>query len=115
MILAERRNKNVVVAVVVKIADGHAHAVQFHAQPGFLRYIGKRPVLIVVIQRQRGVLAHMPRPVHTVDEHDVLPAIVVVIDEADAGAHGFREPFLSENTRIVLEWNSVRARYASKM
>jgi hypothetical protein len=38
-----------------------------------------------------------------VDEQDVGKAVVVVIDEGAAGAHGFREPFFSEGSVVVGE------------
>jgi len=37
-------------AIVVVVADRHAHAVAFARDAGFLRYIGKRPIVVVVVQ-----------------------------------------------------------------
>ena len=39
----------------------------------------------------------------SVDEEDVLPAVVVVVDEGDAGAEGFREKFFAEGAVVVDE------------
>ena len=58
--------------------------------------------------------ARVAGPVGAVDEEDVLPAVVVVVDEGDARAHGFREPFLAEGAVVVGEVDSGGAVMSSK-
>src|SRR5580658_343461 len=48
----------------------------------------------------------MSRPVHGIDQKDVLPTVVIVIDEADATAHGFWQILLSEGAGVVFEANT---------
>ena len=57
VILAERSDEDVVVAVVVVVADGNAHAEHFDGETCFARHVGECPVVIVVIEGERGVLA----------------------------------------------------------
>ena len=42
-------------------------------------------------------------PIHGIDEEDVLPAVVVVVENADTAAHGFRQILLPEGAAVVLE------------
>ena len=50
--------------------------------------------------------AAVPGPVFAVDQQNVGPAIVVVVDEGAARAHGFRQLFLSEGAVVVGEVNA---------
>ena len=59
-------------------------------------------VVVVELQGGRAVFG-VAWPVLAVDEQDVGKAVVVVIDECAAGAHGFRKPFLSEGSVVVGE------------
>src|SRR6266480_2960370 len=52
------------------------------------------------------MLAKVAGPVHAVDEKNVRPAVVVVVDEGHAGAHGFREIFCAEGAVVVEEMDS---------
>ena len=43
----------------------------------------------------------MAGPAGSVGDEDVLPAVVVVVDEGDAGAESFREEFFAEGAVVV--------------
>ena len=106
MVAVEGGDVDVVVAVVVVVADGAAHAVHLDVEAGLTRYVGKSSVVVVVVERGVGLARAVAGPVHGIDEENVLPAVVVVVDEADAAAHGFRQIFLAEGAAVVLEMNS---------
>ena len=46
----------------------------------------------------------MAGPVHGVDQEDVLPAVVIVVKEADAAAHGLRQIFFPERSVLCMKW-----------
>src|SRR5271168_796189 len=48
-------------------------------------------------------MAFLAGPVISVDEEDVLPAVVIVIEEGDPGAHGFRQPLFTGGGVVVSE------------
>ena len=106
MALSVGGDKEVIVAIVIVIADSHAHAVQLHVQTSFVGHIGERAIVIVVIELECRVLANVAGPAHAVDEENVGPAVVVVIDEGDARAHRFREIFFAEGAVVVDEMDS---------
>ena len=62
--------------------------------------------MVVVIELQDGLGTGVSRPVFAVDEQDVGPAVVVVINERAARAHGFRQIFLAEGAVVVGEMDS---------
>ena len=105
MALADSGNENVVEAVVVVVADGHTESEERNAEAGFARHVGKGAVMIVVVELQAwsAPFLQWPGPVLAVDQQDVGPAVVVVIDESAARAHGFRQPFLSKGSVVVGE------------
>ena len=47
--------------------------------------------------------AFVAGPVHAVDQQDVLPAVVIVIEERAAGAESFGEEFAAVGAGIVVE------------
>src|ERR1019366_6845614 len=107
MALADGGNENVVEAVVVVVADRDAQSEEQNAQARLARYVGESAVVIVVVELQGGrAVLGVAWPVLTVDQQDVGKAVVVVIDERAAGAHGFREPFFSEGSVVVREMNA---------
>src|SRR5271169_6803314 len=60
-----------------------------------------------MVQSGKGLAAgFVAGQIHRIDEEDVLPAVVVVIDEADAAAHGLGEIFFAEGAGIVFEVNA---------
>ena len=54
-------------------------------------------------------------PVHGVDDQNVLPAVVVVVEEARAVAHGFRQIFFPEGPGVVFEVNPSLFGYVGKL
>ena len=104
--LAERGHEQVVVAVVIVIAHGHSQAKHLDRQARFSRHIGKRTVMIVVIEMRRGVLFNVARPVHAVHEKNVRPAVVVVINERHTRTHRLGKIFFAEGAVIVNEMNA---------
>ncbi len=97
---------NIYIAVVVIVADSAAQSVHFYREAGLPRHIGKRAVLIVVIERGEGFAGLMSWPVHGIDQKNVLPPVIVVIEKAHAAAHRFREILFSEGSAVVFEVNA---------
>ncbi len=102
-ILADAGDEQVGEAVVVVIADGDAHAVHFDVEPGGFGDVGERAVAIVVIEAERGALLLVARPIHRIDEQDVLPTVGVVVEKGAAGAECFGEELAAVGAAIVLE------------
>src|ERR1700691_4798120 len=48
----------------------------------------------------------MTRPIHRVHEQDVLCAVVVVVQDTHATAHGLRKVFLSKGTAMMAKGNA---------
>jgi hypothetical protein len=71
-----------------------------------LRDVGERAVFVVVIERGKGLAFLVLGPVHRVDEQDVLPAVVIVVDKSGAGSDRFREILLTEGAAVVFEVDS---------
>src|SRR2546422_3934375 len=101
--------------VVIVVSDGAAHAVHLHCQSGFAGDIGKGAVLVVAIQSRIGWFAFMPGPIHAVDEQDVLPAVVVVIEEGAARSNGFREILFPESAIVVSKEDTCLTRDVLKL
>ena len=100
--LPKRRDEDVVEAIVVVIADRRAHAEQRDGQSRLRGHIGERAVAIVVIELQRRWLAGRG-PVLAVHQQNVGIAVIVVVDESAARAHGFRQPLLAGRAVVVHE------------
>src|SRR6266403_2605552 len=102
--LAKRGDENVVEAVVIVITDGHAQTIHRNAEARFAGHVGERAVVIVVIKlRGGGAALRMADPVLAINEQNIGPAVVVIIDERATGAHGFGQPLLAEGAVIVRE------------
>ncbi len=95
---AVRSDVEVLVSVVVVVADGYAHAISDTLQAGLYGHIFKRAVLFLVIQavpvfgigllrhrRLRGRIGERS----AVDKEHIEQAVIVVIKQRDARAHGF--------------------------
>src|ERR1700680_4653153 len=65
-VLAYARYKDVRKTVIVVIAHGHAHAIHFQIESGFMGYVGKSSIMIVVIEPQRGRLPLVAGPIHAI-------------------------------------------------
>jgi len=97
---------NVDIAVVVIVADGATEPIHLHRETSLPRHIGERSVSIVVIKRGKRIARFMPRPVHGIDQQNVLPSVIVVIQETNAAAHGLRKILLAERAAVVFEMNA---------
>ncbi len=82
-------DEKIVVAVVIVITYCDAQTEHGNVEPGFVSHICKSAVVIVVIELQGGCRTGVAGPVFSVDEHDVLPAVAIVINERTTGAQGF--------------------------
>ncbi len=102
VIAAECGDVDVVAAVIVVVADGHAQAIDFDVEAAAFGDVGEGAVVIVAIERGGGVPA-VRSPVLAVDQQDVEPAIAIGIEKGAAGSHGLRQPFLAGAPGIVRE------------
>src|SRR5262249_28665992 len=99
-------------AVVVVVASGHAHSVTKTLQAGFFGYIFKRPVLFLMIEpvpelgpgflRNRSFRSGIGKR-RTIDEKEVQTTVVVVVEKGDARAHGFRKVFFRSMLGAILK------------
>ena len=83
-VLADAADEHIGKAVVVEVADGDSHPIHLDVETRDPCDVGEGPVAVVAIQAQRGALPAMTRPVGTVHEQDVLPAVVVVVEKRAA-------------------------------
>ena len=102
-VVAEVGNKDVGPAVVVEIRDGHAEAPAVVGDAGLVGHVGKGSVVIVVKERGmgRGALAAERIVGRAVHQIDVEPAVVVVVDQAHAGAVGLQNVFLLRRAHFM--------------
>ena len=101
-----RSNEEIVVAVVIVIADRHSDAVHLDIQARFVRDVAERAVVIVVIKLGRRVLLPVPRPVRSVDQEYIRPPVVIVVDEGHPGAHRLRQKLFAERAVVMNEVDS---------
>src|SRR5580698_4250051 len=106
MIGADGCDVDVDFAIIVVVRCGASQAVYFDGEPGLAGNVGERSVFVVVVKGGKRVAGLVPRPVHRVDEKNVLPAVVVVVKKASAAAHGFRKIFFPESAGVVFEVNA---------
>src|SRR5258708_24849545 len=107
MTLADGGNKDVVIAVIVIVANRHAHAIDIQAESRGGGNVSKCSVAIIVVEPQRiSASAFMSGPAFAVDEQDVGIAVIVVINKRAARAQGFRQVFLTEGTIVVDKTNA---------
>ena len=100
---AEVRHKNVGPAIVVVVADGNAEAPAIVGDAGLLGDVGEGAVVVVVEERGvgRGDFAGERVVRRSVDEIDVEPAVVVVVEQADSGAVGLEDELLFRRAHVV--------------
>src|SRR5579883_864428 len=85
-VLAPAGDEKIVEAVVIVIPDGDAGGPHGAAQAGFFGDIGERAVAMVAVEPDRRARRRvLPAPAG--EQNDILPAVVVIIDEGDAAAH----------------------------
>src|SRR5690348_17307095 len=106
MALTHSTNKEVVVAVVVVIADSDAHPEHWDRKPDLAGHVGERAIVIVVIKLRRGRRTGMSGPVFAVDDQDVGPAVVIVVNEGAARPHGLGQILLSKRAIVVSEMDA---------
>jgi hypothetical protein len=108
-VLTDAGDEDVGEAVVVEIADGHAHPIQLDVEASSAGDVGKRPVPVIAIEAQGRALGLMSGPVHAVDEKDVLPAVGVVVDERAAGSQRLGQELPAVGATVVTELKTGRA------
>jgi hypothetical protein len=85
--------------VIVVVTDADALAPAGMGQAGFFSDIGKRAVVVVVVEMiGRSLLYGGVFEFRAVDDEDVGPAVVVVVEDRDAGAGGFDDVFFGGDT-----------------
>jgi hypothetical protein len=112
--LPDTRDEQIREAVVVEVADGHAHAVQFDVEAGRSRDVGKGAVPVVPVERKRGPLALVPGPIAAVHEQDVLPPITVVVEKRATRSECLGQEFAAVRTVVVAERDAGGARDINK-
>ena len=82
--------------VVIVISDANALTPTVADQAGFIRHVGEGPVAVIVEEMVRGLLtggkAREPR---SVDQKNIQPAVVIVIEEGDAAARSLEDVSLA--------------------
>src|SRR5438093_9159838 len=106
MALAKGGDEQIIESIVVVIAHGDTEAKDWNCKSGFMRDVGERAVVIVVIELESRLRAGVCGPVLAIDEQNVGPAIVIVIQECASRPHGLGQVFLSEGGVVVGEADS---------
>ncbi len=73
------------------------------SRPGRAGHIGERAIAIVAVKVHGAALLHMAGPVHAVDQQDILPAIVVVVQKRATRPQRFRQVLLPKRAAVVME------------
>src|SRR5580692_4700350 len=105
-VLSDTRNQDVGKTVVVVIAHGDAHSVHLYIETGLVGYVGKSTVAVVVVEPQRGGLALMVGPVHTVNKENVLPAVAIEAGKGAARPERSGKKLASVRATVVLKLNA---------
>ena len=112
LVAAVRTNVEILEAIVVIVAHGDAHAVPGALQASSFRNIlegavGLLMIETVPIRRPRlfgdGALGRRILQRRAVDQENVEPAIVVVVEQRDAGAHRFDQIFPGGMRGLILK------------
>ena len=100
LVVSHGRHVDVWVPVGVVISERGSHPVDREAGSGRGRNVFERAVATVPVEpRRRGLgAALVARPLPAVDQKQVGPAVLIVVQEAAAAPHGLRHPLLSEGT-----------------
>src|SRR5262249_12979339 len=83
-----------------------AQTIHFDRETRLSGYVGESAIFVVVIERGVRPCAFLPRPARRVDQQNILPAIVVVIDKGTTRTSGFRKILLAERTVVMFELNA---------
>src|SRR5207249_4809292 len=89
-------------AITVVISSRGTHAKIAAPYPGLIRYVRKRAVVVIVVESvlQRCVRREKIRRT-TIDQINVHPTVVVIIEEDSAAAAGFRQ-MMSFRARVIM-------------
>jgi hypothetical protein len=89
------RDEKVGEAVAVVIANRDTHPIASAWNSRFLGHVGKCAITIVVIESvAKGRIGIQEITLAAVDQIEVHPAVVVVVDESTTSSHGLREVHL---------------------
>src|SRR5206468_12409292 len=98
-ILAEVADQEIVVAVAVVVADACALSPAARAEPGPGRHVLERSVAFVAIETIGWRLVRWKSfERRAVDEEQIEPSVVVVIDERDAGPRRLEQVLVSRRS-----------------
>src|ERR1700722_3433795 len=93
--LADAGDEDVQIPVMVIVGDSDAHAKKGGIDPGLLRYVAEGAVMIVAVKSKwEGGLRVEKGGGTGVDQENVHPAVIVVIENGHAGPHRFRKIML---------------------
>ncbi len=104
--LPERTDEDIIVAIVVVVADRNTQAEHRDAESSFAGHVGESTVAVVVIklERRNGVL--VAGPVFAIHDQNVGITVVIVVNEGTAWAHGFWKPLLAKCAIVVGKVNA---------
>ena len=86
-VLAPAGDEDIVEAVVIVVADGDSTGPYAAPQPRLRGDVGKRAVAVVAIEADDG-LRGCGLPAAAGQQDDILPTVVVIIEERHAASHG---------------------------
>ena len=104
--LPEGTDEDIIVAIVVVVADRDTQSEYGDGESSFAGHVGESTVAVVVIELERGNGALVARPVFAIHDQDIGIAVVVIINKGTAWAHSFWKPFLAERAIVVDEVNA---------
>ena len=105
-------DKEIVVTVVVKVADCDAGGISHADQPRLFGHVFEGTIGLLVVEAVPvfrivflgyAIDRHGISNVRTVREEDVEPPIVVVVEQGDAGPHRLEKIFLACRRRLLPE------------
>src|SRR5271170_2399093 len=102
-VLAEVGDIDIRPAVIVVVGDGDADTPAIIGHACLRRYIGKGAIVIVVKERSMGRSCFTVYSVvgRAIDEIDIQPAVVVIVDKADARSICLDDEFLLRGAHHV--------------
>src|SRR5262249_11546512 len=74
-VLANAGYEDVRETIVVVVTDSGSHAIHFDIEPSLAGNVGESPIAIISIELERGALVRVARPIHSVNQQNVLPSI----------------------------------------
>ena len=115
MVRTDRCDINIRIAIVIVVAYRAAHSVEFDGKARTASHVRKRPILIVVIESRVGFASLMFGPIHRIDEQDVLPAVVVVVQKTNATSHRLWEILSPERATVMFEVHPRLGRHIGEL